>query len=102
MSELFTKHFGHQKILLASINDIPAYLYVSTRNRCLNYLQQRKTAEVYQKRLVDENQQSELDETIYQHIYEAETIRMLHYCNSAASHRVQKCCFTKSSGLSHK
>lgn len=77
VSEIFLQ-LWKTRTSLPEVKNIEAYLYVATRNRSLNYLKKQKREEKKAQQAYEEQLEEKTYEDILQHVFNAETIRVLH------------------------
>ena len=61
-----------------TLNNIKAFLYITTRNNCLNYLQYRNRQEAGRKEYETRLLQAGNDKSIEMHMMEAELLQLIH------------------------
>lgn len=61
-----------------SVRAIKAFLYVSARNACLNYLRRSKMIQDHQRATLRDLSKEELDDVVMSRIFDAEVLREVH------------------------
>jgi RNA polymerase sigma-70 factor (family 1) len=76
VADLFAKIWSDPNAV-TQVRDLSAYLYVATRNRCLNALEHKRVVKQHEVGAARATPDAEPEETVYRHLYEAETVSWL-------------------------
>ena len=78
VSEIFIKVWN-LKHDFDSVRSIKAFLYISTKNACLNYLRRVKMMADHEKLVVQEQETADLGPAIMHRIFDTEVLREVHF-----------------------